>query len=270
LEVEILIGKLSEELKSMLGSTHDSPKADYAFGVINAVTRRFQQAERAYKEAIRLRPDYWAAHYSLGVLYADNGRLADAARELELAVERLPASVRVYRKLGRVYHDQGDFGRAIGSYRSALEKMANDPQAYLLHQDLGLVYYTWKKYDEAISEFWEASSCAPYDPYLRVNLGTAYLAGGRLEEAAEEFRSALRIKPDLLSALRNLGTLYLKAKSIDEGIEVLERAVAPDRSHANTHRKLALGYGEKHLAEKAQEHMRKAMEIEELERGGAK
>jgi tetratricopeptide (TPR) repeat protein len=263
-----LLEEIFTDFRSTLGPSGASPETYYTLGLISAILGKSEEAEQAYKKAIEARPDYWGARYSLGVLYAEKGRYDKASGELMLALGGMPGSLRIYRKIAHIYHQQGDHEEEIRIYRTALEKLSNHPHAYLLHEGLGLAYYATKNYEQAISELRKALEWQPHDPHIRVNLGTAYLATGKTDQAVQEFTNALELKPDLLSALRNLGTFYLRTGQFEGAVEMLLRAVAVAPSDANTHRKLALAYQKKHVEAKAQEHMRKAIELEQLSGGG--
>ncbi|MEO0191710.1 MAG: tetratricopeptide repeat protein, partial [candidate division WOR-3 bacterium] len=48
---------------------------------------RYGEAEKEFREAIRIKPDYAEAHYNLGVLLAEQGKYKEAKAELEKALK---------------------------------------------------------------------------------------------------------------------------------------------------------------------------------------
>jgi tetratricopeptide (TPR) repeat protein len=264
-----LLEKVFDEFKAALGSRGESAEAYYTLGVNSAILGMGEQAEEAFRSAIRMNRDYWWAHYCLGLVLSGKGSYTDAVPELRWALEGLPKALRIYRTLGRVYAEQGDTDKAISTFQAGLERNSNMEEACVLHQELGNAYYAGGHYREAIAELEKAVEVRQRDAHLRVNLGASYLAAGDLPRAAAEFRQALEITPDLVSALRNLGTLYLKLRQFDVAVQVLEKAVTIDADHPSTLRKLALACYEQGDRERAERHMRQAMEIEQATRGQA-
>ena len=252
----------SSDYRLMLGPRAESAEAYCALGVNAAIRSLADQAERAFRKAITLKPDYHWAHYCLGVVLSEAGRHSDAIAELETAVRGLPGNLRVARALGKAWIAGGDGAQAIAIFKDALADNPNSAEASALHQEMAGAYYAEGRFSEASREFEMAIEARPRAPYLRVNLGASYLAQGDAERAAAQFRKALEINPRLVSALRNLGTLHLKAGQIDDAITALETAVSVDPSHPITLRKLAFAYLEKGDKARAELSMRQAMEME--------
>ncbi len=48
---------------------------------------RYEEAEKEYREAILLNPNYAEAHANLGGLYLQQGKIDNAGKELEIAHE---------------------------------------------------------------------------------------------------------------------------------------------------------------------------------------
>ncbi len=75
-------------------------------------TDRMQAAEAAFREALRLQPDYVGPHYRLGLLCESSGRPQEAVRHLRRAHELAPELWEALRPLGRAYSRLGDTERA--------------------------------------------------------------------------------------------------------------------------------------------------------------
>jgi len=263
-----LFDSVLSDFEGIVGLARENPRLAHAFGVLCASLGDRERALGLFDTAIAVNPEYAEAHYSLGVLLSDMGRFAEAVDELSLARKAFPMTIHLARELGRALRGRGNVDEALAAYRAAIECSGREPDAYLLHQDLGRIYYDRRQYDESAAELEHALAQNPSDASLRVNLGAAYLAGGRLDEAAEAFRAALSIKSDLLSALRNLGTLYLQSQRFDDAVELLSRAVAAEPRDAKTLRRLALAYHGKGMEGEAERHMRSAIAIETAADGG--
>jgi len=229
-----VLEKVLTEFRAALGDHAESAEAYYALGVNSAVLGRLDEAEQALRRARDAKPDYGWAHYALGVVLAERGRSDEAIPELTRALE--------------ICHKAAE--------------------TCMIHRGLGGAYFALGRYGDAISHFETALEMRPADPLLRTNLGACYLASGDTERAGQELSRALEADPHLLSALRNLGTLYLKIRRFDDAVRFLERAVALDPGHASTLRKLAVACYEQGDEGRAEAHMRRAIELDEV--GGGK
>ena len=70
--------------------------------------------------------------------------------------------------------------------------------------DLGTVYYTQGKYDQAIESYRQCLDLLPVFPTAHQGLGDAWLAKGEINQAVAHFEEALRFKPDDEAVRRKL------------------------------------------------------------------
>jgi len=77
---------------------------------------RFQEAIEAYKQAVRIRPDYAEAHLGLGSAYFYSGRYPEAIEAYEQALRIRPDYAEAHDGLGCVYISNGDNGSALEEY----------------------------------------------------------------------------------------------------------------------------------------------------------
>ena len=113
----------------------------------------WQGAEREFRRAIELNPNYALAHHWYARNLLTQQRWDDAARELDAALERDPLSLVLHADYG--YHGIAtrNPGRAIERLRMTLEM---DPNFPLAHFYLGLSYVLQKEFDAALGEFHKA------------------------------------------------------------------------------------------------------------------
>ncbi|MDI9238078.1 polysaccharide deacetylase family protein [Lysobacter sp. LF1] len=83
--------------------------------------KRYAEAEQAFTEALKLRPDFALAANNLGFLYYRQGQYAQAARWLENTLKIDPSRAVAYRNLGDAYRELHDKDRAGHAYRTYLE-----------------------------------------------------------------------------------------------------------------------------------------------------
>ncbi len=197
--------------------------------------QRFQEAERHYKRAIEIQPDYAPAYVNLGaaLLAQDRpdeavdaykragafapadvdldirmglallraGKPADAVGPFQQALARGHASEELYRNLTASLIAANRHEEAIHLFREAVLRYPNSSQ---LHFHFGTLLLEHNRFAEAIVEFRAGLALSPDTAIAHGNLGAALAASGHTEEAIVEFEEALRLKPDLVSARRNL------------------------------------------------------------------
>jgi len=72
------------------------------------------------------------------------------------------------------------------------------------HFDLGNIFFSQKKFKDAISHYKEAVKIKPEYAAAHNNLGNALVQEGKIKEAIIHYRKALSISPDLIGARKNL------------------------------------------------------------------
>ena len=77
----------------------------------------YTKAIEAYKQAIRIDPDYAIAHYNLGVIYGHLGFHKDAIEAFKQAIRIDPDYVRAHLGLGIIYLMVGDKSSALHEYK---------------------------------------------------------------------------------------------------------------------------------------------------------
>jgi len=74
-----------------------------AFHTDDAEVGRYSEAIEAYKEAIRINPDYWEAHHGLGWVYSGLGRYKEAIEAYKQAIRIYPDDAFAHYTLGVAY-----------------------------------------------------------------------------------------------------------------------------------------------------------------------
>ena len=99
------------------------------------------------------------------------------------------------------------------------------PDSALAHVNLGSVYQSLGRLQEAEAEYRRGIAIGPERKGAHHNLGTVLEATGRIEEAIAVYRDALRIDPTDWETANNLGRALLSLGRSPEAIPVLEQAV---------------------------------------------
>ncbi len=185
---------------------------------------RFEEAERAYAEAIRLDGMDVLARVALGELKIAMGRPEEAVREFELALQRRPALVAAHMGLGNALAAMGRNEEALGRYEQALAMRPRLPEGHFA-------------------------------------AGFALARLGRTKEAEANYRRAITLRPDFAAAWINLGGL-LREQGSDVYAELaLRRAVGLRQDLVSGWVNLAMLERERKRPAKAEAYLRKAFEL---------
>lgn len=161
---------------------------------------RYAEAEVAFKKALGLDPDSFAAHYNLGVTYAQMGRREDA----------------------------------IASYYDAAEKGENHPQVAFVWNNLGALHRDAGENDEALTSFVKAAELSPLHLEARFNAAMIYMERDAATDAIKLFEEAKQIQPNHELVNTWLGLAYLREEQVEDAHRclLLVRRLHPSNWHA--------------------------------------
>jgi len=143
---------------------------------------RYEEAIEAYKQAIRIDPDYADAHLNLGAVYKKSGMYKEAMEAYKQAIRIDPDYANIHNGLGVAYDESGMYKEAMEAYKQALR----------IDPDYANAYY---------------------------NLGVAYAKSGMYKEGREACKQAIRIDPAFAEAHYNLGATYVFLNDRDSALE---------------------------------------------------
>jgi tetratricopeptide (TPR) repeat protein len=115
-----------------------------------------------------------------------------------------------------------------------------NPQSWVSHNNLGLVYRDAGQMDEAIAHFQQALAIRPIYPEGHNNLAMALASAGRIDEAEAHVQEAIRQDPDDARSYSNLAGLLASTGHRTEAIAHLRKALTLSPSLANLHYNLGL------------------------------
>lgn len=137
-------------------------------------------AEREYRRALELNPNYSTAHQWYSLLLAALGRHQEAISEMKQAQRLEPLSIIIAADLGLVYAFAQQFDEAIPHFKRALEMSPNFAYA---RRELGKVYVQKGMYQEALTEFQKLVAAEGRHPTTLVDIGYIYGVMGQKGEA---------------------------------------------------------------------------------------
>jgi tetratricopeptide (TPR) repeat protein len=97
---------------SLLAHSPDSARAHQSLGDAYAAQRRTAEAEKEYREALRVRPNLPGAHLSIGIVYADSGQWEKAQEEFRAEARLEPGNAEAAYRLGSALLQAGKAAEA--------------------------------------------------------------------------------------------------------------------------------------------------------------
>ena len=185
------------------------------------------EAEKGYREVLRLRPDDPVAQRQLGIIYFDQGQLQQAYPLLKKSAELEPDNVDVQLKLAHTYFTGRDYQKARESARQILEKKPGHQEALLLMVDTATTPDDMKETRNLVDKL-KASSEDQVAYHLA--RGAIDLREKNDIQAEAEFKTALGLAPKSSTVYAALGNLYLARKDLkaaDAGIRKRRHAQPP-------------------------------------------
>ena len=181
----------------------------------------FPQAKAAAEKALELDNTLGEAHASRALaLFAYDFNFAEANREFRRAIELNPNYATAHQWYGESgLTPLGQFDEAIAEIKRALKL---DPLSVIINADLGTILFTARRYDDAIAQLRKTLEMDPTFYYAHYNLGEALEMKGRVPEAIAEYEKAIALDDDPLPRAL-LGRLYAKIDRKDEARQILQR-----------------------------------------------
>jgi eukaryotic-like serine/threonine-protein kinase len=182
----------------------------------------FAEAEREFKRAIELSPNYPNAHDGYGFYLKAVGRHAEAIEECKYSQQLDPLSPFAHVSLGYAYYFARDFEKAIEECNKALEMDKNSIFAY---RNLGLAYLQQGKMDKAIEALSKSVQFSGGESAFESYLGYAYAVAGKRAEALEVLTNLQVIDNERYVPAHNFAIIYTGLGEREKVFEWLEQAV---------------------------------------------
>jgi eukaryotic-like serine/threonine-protein kinase len=255
------------EFRAAIKLQPDFAAAHFRLGVKLAEMGRVDEAIKEYRAAISIQPDDAMAHDNLGCSLADQGKRDEAIAEHRTAIRLRPELANAHYNLGHALCDQKKLAEAVAEYRQAIRLRPGYAQA---HNNLGAALKDQGKLAEAIASYRRAIRCdfALFQPHH--NLGHILADQGKDPEAAAEFRHAVRISPADADARNDLGDALQAQGKSEEAISDYREAIRLKPEFADAHKNLAWALAfsprrERRDYEEALVHARRSVELEPRE-----
>jgi eukaryotic-like serine/threonine-protein kinase len=178
-------------------------------------------AEREYRRAIELDPNYPTAHHWYGGFLSGMGRHDEALQQAVTARALDPLSPIIQTWIGLRYYFAGKYDEAIAEYRKALEL---DPDFAPAHWHLGWAYERTGRFKEGVSEAKRALAIDGGSLLYLASLGHAYARAGMKSEARATLARLAQASTSRHVSSYHVAVIYIALGDTKVGLDWLERA----------------------------------------------
>ena len=257
-----------------------SPSAQAWFNLGTLAERQGQrdEAERAYREALKVSPDYppsWEAlarlscrlksceafveearkqaaeslaavgpRIGLAQALLQLGRDEDAATAAKAALSIDERQSTAMRQLATTYLKARKWMLARMVLEAARELDPNDAS---IHRSLGYLYDALDERTRAIDSFARASALAPLSPEAKASYGAILVKNEDFAAGLPELEAALAAEPGDIETRLNLGNAYLGLKRIPEAVAAYQAVVKDSPKLPETYFNLGAVYLENEI-----------------------
>ena len=179
-------------------------------------------AEREFKRAIQLSPNYAAAHQWYGLVLMVQRRFDESVREFSLAQNLDPLSLILSIDKGVVYYYSGRQDKAIEGAQQVLAHDANFADAHLL---LGMAQERQAQFKVAIQEIDKYLERSGHDADALMKLGVAYAHSGDRARALQMIAEMRKPNANRYVPFYYIADVYAALAEKEAAFEWLDRAL---------------------------------------------
>ncbi|MEO7112324.1 MAG: tetratricopeptide repeat protein, partial [Polyangiaceae bacterium] len=216
---------------ALKSSPHDAPEAHYYLGVIAEKQNDKTTAEKEYKTALGLRPDFINPSQNLGALYIDGQKWDDAIAVTKPALAKHADEPALNLNMAICLAGKGDQAGSDAAFKKALTLSPGDPMFLLTYAHwLG----AWKQPDAATEKLRVARPLAKDDVSMLASIGHEMHVVGAFADCVPTYDRAIAIK-DLAELRTERAACKLGLKDEAGAMADLQAAVKEDTSYAPAH-----------------------------------
>jgi len=183
--------------------------------------RDWPGAEREFKRAIELNPNYPQAHHWYAIYLAWADRTNEGLAEIKRAQELDPLSLPINMTVGWLLCDANRTDEGIDQLRKTVQM---DPTFIVAHNRLALCYERKGMYSDAIAEFEKVSSLGARTPGI-AGLGQVYAMSGNRSEAQKALTELQELSKQRYVSPGDFALIYAALGEKDQAFAWLEKSV---------------------------------------------
>lgn len=193
-------------LQQLLISDGKNPEVFHMLATIYYDQGKFNKAIRTFRRALEIDPTFTDASVGLSIILNDLGRYEEGKKvflEAQAALSRKSTAKDAYLE----------------------EKLASK------HDELGEMYFQYKRFEEAQEQYEKALSMSTRKPDLRMKIAECNIRRGDPSRALRDLKLLVQEYPHFIPARLKLGLIYYNARQISEAVEQWETVLLRDPEH---------------------------------------
>lgn len=199
--------KIAEPLlQQLLMADARNPEVFHMMATIFYDQGKFNKAIKTFRRALEIDPTYTDASVGLSIILNDIGR---------------------YEEGRKVFVDA----------QEALAKKSTDADPYIQeklatkHDELGELYFQYKRYDEALEQYTRALGLSTRKAELKMKVVECFVKKDDEGRAMKELKTLVQEFPQFIPARLKLGLLYFNQKNTLAAVEQWESVLLRDPDH---------------------------------------
>ncbi|MGD2099691.1 MAG: tetratricopeptide repeat protein [Desulfobacterales bacterium] len=252
-------GKTEEAIQYFQNALKFRPHYALAhFNLARALVKigRTEEGIRHYYAAIQFKPDYVAAHNDLGSIYINMGEEQKAIQHYMAALQIDPDLVEVYNNLGIALMQEGKIDAAISQFQKALKLK---PGFIMAENNLNRALAIRQRLETEISRIDKLLKDNPENFVLHFQLGNLYFRKGEQDQAIKQYNRALQLNPKFVPALKNLALVTAAKKEYYRALTIFSDILNYEPNDAETHFNIACMYSRLNRVDESIEWLKKAI-----------
>jgi len=221
----IELDPISSEAFCLLAFTH---LMQVQFGWSESTAKSIKEAEEAAKRAVVIDDrDAWA-HTALGLVNLISKRYEDAVYRLENAIDLNPNLANAYGAIGQALALAGEYETAITHINKAIRLSPHDPFVVYWLGHLGVAAFADERYEDACHWGRKTIQQNPMFPGGHRLVAASCGQLGRVQEAASELKELLLLMPGMSADDVRKQVPFKRASDMERYIDGLRKAGLPD------------------------------------------
>ncbi|HEY9792330.1 MAG TPA: tetratricopeptide repeat protein [Candidatus Obscuribacterales bacterium] len=209
--------------------------SDYLISGNEAFKRNdYHEAEKDYRNALRIEPNSSTALNNLGVILNELGRYDESAQILGKAVQVDPNNEIAHYTLAQALLKIGKYDEAMSEARAAIGLKDSDMHGHRALAEAALLKAEKDKDPKvvtvAVDEYHSILQADQDDDQAHENLGSALALQGDKEAALSEEKKAVELNPDNLTARKQLARFLHEQGNNADAIKELDAVIQKDGS----------------------------------------
>lgn len=178
--------------------------------------------------------------HMMATIYYDQGKFNKAVKTFKRALEIDPTYTDASVGLSIILNDLGKYEEGKKVFieaQEALAKKSTEADPYIQeklstkHDELGEMYFQYKRYDEALEQYFKALSLSTRKAELKMKIIECFIRKEDDSRALKELKVLVQEYPQFIPARLKLGLMHYNQKKIVEAVEQWETVLLRDPEH---------------------------------------